>query len=70
VTLVDVRPTEEYAAGHVPGHPRDELCERLAIGRIDHQLTEMPVVRSPQLILDDDESVVTVFREDIGAKRP
>jgi rhodanese-related sulfurtransferase/DNA-binding transcriptional ArsR family regulator len=33
VTVLDVRPTEEYAAGHIPGAvsiPLDELAERLA----------------------------------------
>jgi rhodanese-related sulfurtransferase len=32
-TVIDVRPTEEYAAGHIPGAlslPLDELAERLA----------------------------------------
>src|SRR5439155_23496205 len=33
VTVLDVRPAEEYAAGHIPGAvsiPLDELAERLA----------------------------------------
>jgi rhodanese-related sulfurtransferase len=33
VTLIDVRPSEEYAAGHIPGAlslPLDELADRLA----------------------------------------
>jgi rhodanese-related sulfurtransferase len=33
VTLIDVRPSEEYAAGHIPGAlslPLDELGDRLA----------------------------------------
>jgi rhodanese-related sulfurtransferase len=34
VTLIDVRPSEEYAAGHIPGAlslPLNELAERLAL---------------------------------------
>jgi rhodanese-related sulfurtransferase len=41
VTVLDVRPAEEYAAGHIPGAvsiPLDELAERLADLPVDQEV--------------------------------
>ncbi|SEP53307.1 ArsR/SmtB family transcription factor [Amycolatopsis saalfeldensis] len=41
VTVLDVRPAEEYAAGHIPGAvsiPLDELAERLADLPVDREV--------------------------------
>lgn len=52
VTLVDVRPSEEYAAGHIPGAlslPLNELAERLA--SLPSDTTIVAYCRGPYCVL-------------------
>jgi rhodanese-related sulfurtransferase len=69
VTLIDVRPAEEYAAGHIPGAvsiPVEELAERIALLPAD--LTIVAYCRGAYCVLAN-EAVRALSAEGLQAAR-
>ena len=69
VTVIDVRPREEYAAGHIPGAlslPIDELADRL--GELPDDATVIAYCRGPYCVMAH-EAVRTLSAEGRRALR-
>jgi rhodanese-related sulfurtransferase len=69
ITVVDVRPSEEYAAGHIPGAmslPLDELAERLA--DLPHDTTIVAYCRGAYCVMAH-EAVRRLLAEGLHAVR-
>lgn len=69
VVLIDVRPAEEYAAGHIPGAhsvPLDELSTRLA--ELPHDATVVAYCRGPYCVLAP-EAVALLRQHGYNARR-
>ena len=69
VTVIDVRPAEEYAAGHVPGAvnvPLDELEQHL--GKLNPQQEVVAYCRGPHCILAFD-AVARLRKKGLNARR-